>query len=52
MVASGRYRVTGSRHLEEGQIIGVGQDDGEWVRDDGDAALPEKVQNDVSPTYE
>jgi hypothetical protein len=45
MAASGQYRVTGSRHLEEGEIIGVGQDDGEWVRDDGDTALPEKVQD-------
>ena len=45
MVASGQYRVAGSRHLEEGEIIGVGQDDGEWVRGDGDAAPPEKVQD-------
>jgi hypothetical protein len=30
-VASDQYRVTGRRHLEEGEIGGVGEDDGEWA---------------------
>jgi hypothetical protein len=43
-VARDRYRVTGGRHLKEGEIIGVGEDDAERVRDDWGAALLEKVQ--------
>ena len=42
---AGSPRATSSRRLEEGETVRAGQDDGEWVRDDGDAAPPEKVQN-------
>jgi hypothetical protein len=34
-VANDQVCTAGSRHLEKGDVIGVREDDGKWLRDDG-----------------